>query len=189
MGMIRSFIHYIHHHSSIYDPIGNDWLSIRDDMLDEFRTDLIQIYKFNSVDSIHTALPSATPSPLSAATTSSTLSSQSLVDLFKPGIKRDFNAFPNLKDKMNNDQWHRMFTNMACAQDLSDVLNPKYVPQTTTAYGLFWGKQKFLCAVLEAKVETAKGKSIIRQYECTYDAQKLYEKLEEHHLTSNVLCQ
>jgi hypothetical protein len=39
MGMIRSFIHYVQHRSSIYDPIGNDWLSITDDMLDEFRTD------------------------------------------------------------------------------------------------------------------------------------------------------
>jgi hypothetical protein len=74
---------------------------------------------------------------------------------------------------------------MALAQDLSDILNPKYVPQTTIVYGLFWEKQKFLYAVFEAKVETAKGKSIIRQYESMYDAQKAYEKLEEHHLTSN----
>jgi glucose-6-phosphate 1-dehydrogenase len=74
---------------------------------------------------------------------------------------------------------------MARAQDLSDVLNPQYVPQITAAYDLFWEKQKFLYAILEAKVETAKGKSIIRQYKNTYDAQKAYEKLEEHHLTSN----
>jgi hypothetical protein len=105
--------------------------------------------------------------------------------LFKRGIKRDFKAFPALKDDKLNDQWHRTFVNMARAQDLSDVLNPKYIPQTTTAYDLFWGKQKFLYAVLEAKVETAKGKSIIRHYKSTYDAQKAYEKLEEHHLTSN----
>jgi hypothetical protein len=78
-----------------------------------------------------------------------------------------------------------MFTNMARAQDLSDVLNPQYVPQTTTVYNFFWEKQKFLYAVLEAKVETAKGKSIIRQFENTYNAQKAYKKLEEHHLTSN----
>jgi hypothetical protein len=170
---------------SIYDPIGNDWLSITDDMLDEFRTNLTHIYKFNSVDPIHTTLPSATPSPLSAATISSSLSSQSPVDLFKLGIKRDFNAIPTLKDEKNKDQWHCTFTNMARAQDLSDVLNPKYVPQTTTAYDLFWEKQKFLYAVLEAKVETVKGKSIIRQYKSMYDAQKAYKRLEEHHLRPN----
>jgi hypothetical protein len=124
MGMIMSFIHYVHHCSSIYDPIGNDWLSITDNMLSEFQTDLTQIYKFNSIDSIHTTPPSTTPSPLSAATISSSLSSQSPVDLFKRGIKRDFNAFPTLKDEKNNDQWHRKFTNMPCAQDLRDILNP-----------------------------------------------------------------
>jgi hypothetical protein len=43
MGMARSFIHYVHHRSNIYDPIGNDWTTITSDMLDEFRTDLTQI--------------------------------------------------------------------------------------------------------------------------------------------------
>jgi hypothetical protein len=40
-------------------------------------------------------------------------------------------------------------------------------------------------AVLETKVETAKGKSIIRQYESRYDVRKAYEKLEQQHCTSN----
>jgi hypothetical protein len=181
MGMIRSFIHYVHHRSNIYDPIGNDWTTITSDILDEFRTVLTQIYELNSVDTIYTHI-STIPSPLSAG---SSLSSQSLVDLFQHGIKRDFNAFPILKDEKNNDQWHRTFIDMAQSQDLSDVLNPKQVPLTTAAYNVFWEKQKFLYAVLEAKVETAKGKSIIRAYKSSYDAQKAYEKLEQHHLTSN----
>jgi hypothetical protein len=122
MGMIRSFIHYLHHQCSIYDPIGNDWLLVTDKMLAEFRTDLTQIYKFNSVDSIYTTPLPATPSLLSAATTPSSLLSQSPVDLLKRGIKCDFNAFPTLKDEKNNDQWHCTFTNVAQAQDLSDVL-------------------------------------------------------------------
>jgi hypothetical protein len=61
----------------------------------------------------------------------------------------------------------------------------EYVPHTSAAYNLFWEKQKFLYGILEAKVKTAKGKSIIRHYETTFDAQKAYEKLEQHHLTSN----
>jgi hypothetical protein len=109
MGMIRLFIHYVHHHSNLYDPIGNDWTTIMSDMLDEFRTNLTQIYKYNSVDTIYTHI-STTPSPLSAG---SSLLSQSPVDLFRRGIKRDFNDFPTLKDEKNNDQWHHTFTNMA----------------------------------------------------------------------------
>jgi hypothetical protein len=82
MGMIRSFIHYVHHCSSIFDPVGNDWLSITTDMLDEFRTDLTQIYKFNSVDSIHTTLAQTIPSPLSVATTPSSFIFSCLVFCF-----------------------------------------------------------------------------------------------------------
>jgi hypothetical protein len=143
-GMIRSFIHYVHHRSSIFNPIGNDWLSVMTEILDEFRTDLTQIYKFNSVDSIHTTLAQTIPSPLSVATMPSSLSSQTLVNLFKCGIKRDFSAFPTLKDEKNNDQWHHTVTIMAQAQDLIDVLNPKYVPLTTVEHDLFWEKQS-LC--------------------------------------------
>jgi hypothetical protein len=43
MGMIRSFIHYVHHCSNLYDPIDNDWTTITSDMLDEFRTNLTPI--------------------------------------------------------------------------------------------------------------------------------------------------
>jgi hypothetical protein len=49
----------------------------------------------------------------------------------------------------------------------------------------FLVKQKFLYAVLEARVETAKGKSIIHKYDSLYDAQKAYAELEDYHLTSN----
>jgi hypothetical protein len=123
------------------------------------------------------------PQHTTSSGTKRNFSIQSPVNLFKRGIKRDFNAFPTLKDERNNDQWHHTFTIMAQAQDLSDVLNSKYVPLTTAAYDLFW--EKFLYAILEATVETAKGKSIICEYESLYDAQKAYEKLEQHHLTSN----
>jgi hypothetical protein len=50
---------------------------------------------------------------------------------------------------------------------------------------LFQEKQKFLYAVLESKVETAKGKAIIiHKHEITFDAQKAYVELQNHHLTS-----
>jgi hypothetical protein len=40
VGLLKSFIHYVYHHDSIGNPIVNDWLSITEDMLNEFRTDL-----------------------------------------------------------------------------------------------------------------------------------------------------
>jgi hypothetical protein len=85
-------------------------------------------------------------------------------------IKRDFASFPTLKDAKQNDQWHCTFSNLAQAQDLSDVLDENYTPVTTVDKDLFAEKQKFLYAVLEAKVETAKGKAIICSHEKDYDA-------------------
>ena len=83
-----------------------------------------------------------------------------------------------------NDQWHRTFANQARAQDVSDVLDPAYKPSTPAEKDLFQEKQKYLYAVLESKVETAKGKAIIRKYESDFNAQKVYEELTEHHLNS-----
>jgi hypothetical protein len=75
--------------------------------------------------------------------------------------KTGFRIFPNVKDDKQNDQWHHTFSNLARAHDLSDVLDENYVPVTTANRDLFAKKQKFLYAILEAKVETAKGKAII----------------------------
>jgi hypothetical protein len=41
-----------------------------------------------------------------------------------------------------------------------------------------------LYALLESKVETAKGKAIICKHESSFDAQKAYTELQDHHLTS-----
>jgi hypothetical protein len=105
------------------------------------------------------------------------------VDLFKRG-KRDPSVYPTLKDKLWNDNWHRSFANQARAQDLSDVLNAAYVPTTSAEYDLFQEKQKYLYAVLESKAETAKGKAIIHKHESTFDAQKAFAELQNHHLIS-----
>jgi hypothetical protein len=78
VGLPKSFIHYVYHRDSIGNPIGNDWLSVTEDMLNKFRTDLTQVYKFNSVD---LKLPPPVP------VTPTSLPSQSPVDLFKRGVK------------------------------------------------------------------------------------------------------
>jgi hypothetical protein len=46
-------------------------------------------------------------------------------------------------------------------------------------------KTEVLYAVLEAEVETAKAKAIIRSHEKDYDAQKDYAELKNYHLTYN----
>jgi hypothetical protein len=85
--------------------------------------------------------------------------------MFKRGIKRDPSVYPTLKAELWNDNGHRSFANQARAQDVHDALDDKYVPITTAEKDLFQENQKFLYAILDSKVETAKGKAIIRKYE------------------------
>jgi hypothetical protein len=76
------------------------------------------------------------------------------------------------------------FANQARAQDIDEVLDPAYLPTTSAEYELFQEKLKYVYAILESKVETAKGKAIICKHESKYDAQKAYAELHEYHLKS-----
>jgi hypothetical protein len=72
----------------------------------------------------------------------------------------------------------------ARAQDVSEVLYSTYIPETQDEINLFTEKQKFLFAVLETKVLADRGKAIIRDHEDDFNAQKVYQTLKAHHLTS-----
>jgi hypothetical protein len=74
--------------------------------------------------------------------------------------------------------------NQARAQDVSQVLDASYEASTDEEKELFTEKQKYVYAVLEAKVLTDRGKAIVREHEDDFDAQKVYQKLKEHHLRS-----
>jgi hypothetical protein len=120
----------------------------------------------------------STPTPSPSPTPASSNSAPSPVDFFKRGIKCDPSVYPTLKDELWNDNWHRSFANQARAQDVSEVLDPAY------EVALFQEKKKYLYAILESQVETAKGKAIIRNHKSTFDAQKAYEELQEYYLNS-----
>ncbi len=126
----------------------------------------------------------APPLPAALITAKASASTYTPADLFKRGIKRDPSLFPILKDERFNDSWHRSFKTQARAQDLMNVLDPKYKPQNQEDKLLFDKQQAFMYAVLEATVKTDRGKAIVHDYEDTYDAQAVYKELSEHHLTS-----
>jgi len=71
----------------------------------------------------------------------------------------------------------------ARAQDVSEVLNPSFKP-AATEQGLFEAKQKYMYAVFERVLQTDKGKALVRSYESTADAQKIYYELCEDTLRS-----
>jgi hypothetical protein len=127
IGLIRSFIHFVHYRDEIGNPIGDDWRSITQDEFDQFHCNTKYTRGFTSLASLSSPTPS-TPSTAPTPTPTPSHSAPSPVYLFKRGIKRDPSVYPTLKDELWNDNWHRSFANQARAQDLSDVLNAAYIP-------------------------------------------------------------
>jgi hypothetical protein len=107
-----------------------------------------------------------------------------LVADFKKGIKRDTNMFPSLKQDKQWDNWQRAIIAHARAQDLSDVLDPKFSPVGIEGSYLFAEKQKFMYAVFERTLLSDKGKALVRLHLDDYNAQKLYAALCEYSLQS-----
>jgi hypothetical protein len=60
-----------------------------------------------------------------------------LVLEFEKGIKRDPASFTVLKDNKQWDSVHRTLKAQTCYQDVDDVLNPCYVPNTAEDIALF----------------------------------------------------
>jgi hypothetical protein len=89
-----------------------------------------------------------------------------------------------LKDDKYHDFWHRSFNTQAVAQDVADFCDETDFPTTVDNIALFSEKQTFVYAVLEIKVQTNRGKAIIRDHEHDFDAQKVYKKHKNYHLKS-----
>jgi hypothetical protein len=157
IGLIKSFIHFVHYHAEIGNPISDDWRSITQDEFDQFHCNTKYTRRFASLASLNTTAPS-TPSTAPTPTPTSSHSAPYPIDLFKRGIKRDPTVYPTLKDELWNDNWHRSFANQARAQDLSDVLSAAYVPTTSAENDLFQEQQKYLYAVLEPRLRQLRVK-------------------------------
>ena len=173
-GLLFCFLEYVAHRADDDDPIEDeDWMTVTVEDFDDFRVSPGRIFTRPRVAAPdvptvgHGARPGMNP-----------------VESFKRTIRRDPDQFPTLRDESLNDGWHRDVVNQARAQDLQELTDPTYVPVSDEAKALFDVKQKFFYAVLAKTVQTDRGRAIVRQYEETYDAQKVYADLVQHHLGS-----
>jgi hypothetical protein len=117
IGLLKTFRAYIYYRDSIGETLdSNDkWLAIS---LEDFQRFRVSKEWFAISEN-----PGITVSSSSSVSSSSR---DSVYD-FKQGIKRDVSLFPTLKQDKQWDSWQRATITQARAQDLSDVLNPKYV--------------------------------------------------------------
>jgi hypothetical protein len=174
--LIRLLINYIRSLQSEEFDIYLDYTKIDSVGFAYYRT---QPTSSPSVPSPMMSPPFKSPTPFQPVH-----SATSAAESFRRSIKKDPSLFPILKDERANDAWHYSFVAQARAQGVGDVLNPAYVPRTPDESALFQEQQKYLYAVFEQKVQTLKGRSIVREHEHDFNAQEVYKKLSEHHLHS-----
>ena len=109
-----------------------DWLTITQDIFDNFR----MIYKpddyFASETSPVTVLAKIPSKPGTAS-----LNFNAPVRDFKCWISSDPSLFPFLKDAKRWYPWFIDTKSQGRAQDVEDILNPKYKPATQEAKGVF----------------------------------------------------
>jgi hypothetical protein len=127
-----------------------------------------------------------------AATTTSPVSSQSTsprkyspVDQWNKGIKRDPSQFPTLNSDKEWDDFYRVFTAVASAQQVNHVLDPDYRPAAGTDEAARYELENtFMWSIVTTKFNTAKATELIRTCEDAQDAQKALELITKHYLSS-----
>ena len=110
-------------------------------------------------------------------------SNQKLVS-FRKGIKREETAYPTLKDERYFDSFSSSLYITAKSHECEDVLDPEYTPSNSEKE-LFEAKQVFMFSVLDKHLLTDMGKTIVRKYVHTTDAQSVWKHFQEHMKSSS----
>ena len=110
-------------------------------------------------------------------TSTDSLTTASLVEKFKSGIKRSISDYPKLTDDKFWRSFKQKFLSIAASHDIADVFNPTYVPDTDIAKELFKARQIFAWSVLVHCLQTSKCKTFVHKYDGTNDAQSVFKEL------------
>ena len=95
---------------------------------------------------------------------------------FKKDIKREETAYPTLKDKRYFDGLSRSLYITAKSHECEQVLDPDYAPSNAEK-DLVEAKQIFMFSVFDKHLLTDMGKTIVRKYVHTTDAQSVWNDL------------
>ena len=112
--------------------------------------------------------------------------SQTALNNFKKGTKRDASVYPIFKNDKYYDTFQRSFLANLKAQGLYDVADPDHDPENGDTYEkeLFKRKQSFVYSVLVTSFQTENGRELVKEFEG--DARSIILKLHHYHTKSNV---
>ena len=181
---LKCFIKWMAHEDRPYE-LHDDFLATltRDSYL-KFRH--LDTQSFSSSPSSHhepSKLKTNIQGELKHQTTSE---SQTSLNNFKKGTKRDASVYPIFKNDKYYDTFQRSFLANLKAQGLYDVADPDHDPESGDIYEkeLFKGKQSFVYSVLVTSLQTENGRDLVKEFEG--DARSIILKLHHYHTKANV---
>ena len=115
-----------------------------------------------------------------------TSESQTALNNFKKGTKRDASVYPIFKNDKYYETFQRSFLANLKAQGLYDVADPDHDPESGDIYEkeLFKRKQSFVYSVLVTSLQKERGRELVKEFEG--DARSIILKLHHYHTKSNV---
>ena len=181
---LKCFIKWMTHEDRPYE--------LHDDFLATLTRDSYLKFRHMDTQSFSTSSPSHhEPSKLKTSFPGefkhqTTSESQTALNNFKKGTKRDASVYPIFKNDKYFDSFQRAFLANLKAQGLYDVADPDHDPENGDIYEqeLFKGKQSFVYSVLVTSLQTEKGRELVKEFEG--DARSIILKLHHYHTKSNV---
>lgn len=132
------------------------------------------------------ALPASTPiEHLTSSPAASSNSNASVYDDFRRSIRWSTKDFEPFKDAKRWNLWYRRFVATAEAQDLSNILNPRYHPVTNDERRVFQSQKIYLFQVFTIVLHEPTASELLRKYsnredtENYGDSQKIHAALVE----------
>ena len=105
---------------------------------------------------------------------------------FKKSIKREASAYSTLKDERYFDKFQRDLFITAKSHDVSKILDPTFTPgPSQEEQELFEVKQVFMYKVFNETLLTDMGRTKVRKYLKTTDAQAVWKEYSENTTTSS----
>ena len=105
---------------------------------------------------------------------------------FKKSIKREASAYSTLKDERYFDKFQRDLFIAAQSHDVSKILDPPITPgPSPEEQELFESKQVFMYKVFNETLLTDMGRTKIRKYLKTTDAQAVWKEYSEYMTASS----
>jgi hypothetical protein len=144
-------------------------------------TDFFNEYRLHWSGNSKTTQPTINTSGVSSTnnntnTGHSGSSNHSELQNFIRSIKKDRSQYEVIKDDRQFDNWQRSFLAVARTHKLEEIFDENYTPDGNKPeeFQLWQEKQRFVYSVFDLTLKTDYGKTLVRKYQHTFDAQKIW---------------